>query len=402
MAFSTDHSSRGLPSWLQKTFARVLVLLSVNTCFILLHSYNLPGIETRWTYDDRPLWEEGKPEPCPDFGCPQYPAELDPYWHRMLEEVFVNKTRDASDFSFGAEYFALLTQKGMSHYVNQDRAVVIAPYTALPSSPQMEKTVLVGLFDGHGQQGHIVADHVTRELPERLAKELRAIPKDKVTDQAIVGALNKTFVEVDIYAPPNFLLGGTTASVALRWGSKLFIANVGDSQTVVVSLPPNEMHEDPPNKGRSVEDFNVVYETRKDKAILPDEYARITGLGGKIHINPHNNESRVVVMSVAARDQIGLAMSRSLGDWEWKAIGVTSEPLIDVIDLNKYPNAYLIAASDGAWERRWRPFFAKQFSESFYVGKKPPLQKCWDILRVLTPEVKRGYCDDMTVVVMKL
>lgn len=329
---------------------------------------------------------------CFDFGCPLYPAELTPYLHQLLGEIFVNQTRP-SNFTFGSSTYALLTQTGKSHFVNQDRAVLVSPFKTAATNDD-QPSFLVGLFDGHGEQGHIVADHIARELPQRLANELNSL--SHIDDHAIVKALNKSIVEVDVYAPPNFLLGGSTATITLRRGSKLYIANTGDSKTAVVSLPGSL------KRPLTPEDAELVYRTREDKATLPDEYARITALNGTIHINPHTNESRVVVYSVASRDTIALAMSRSLGDWEWKAVGVTAEPLIDIIDLNQYPNAFLITASDGVWGMRRDQFFAKQFSESFYVGNKHPLFQVWEVIKTITPKVQKGYRDDMTAIIMKL
>lgn len=320
----------------------------------MIHSSSRRVFESSLSNEDRG---------CPDFGCPIYPAELTPYLHELLEEIFINQTR-SNNFTFGSKNFALLTQRGQSHFLNQDRAVLISPFVT-SATPQEEPSFLVGVFDGHGKQGHIVADYIARDLPERLAGELNSLPQI-IDDQAIVKALNKSVVEVDIYAPPNFLLGGSTATITLRRGSKLFIANTGDSQTIVVSLPSATLLQ----RALSPEDATIVYQTRHDKAILPDEYARITALNGTIHINPKTNDSRVVVRSDAARDTIALAMSRSLGDWEWKAVGVTAEPIINIIDLTQYPNAFLIAASDGFFDMRRNQFYAKQFSESFFVDRK--------------------------------
>eukprot|EP00521_Asterionellopsis_glacialis_P005763 CAMPEP_0195268586 /NCGR_PEP_ID=MMETSP0706-20130129/13271_1 /TAXON_ID=33640 /ORGANISM="Asterionellopsis glacialis, Strain CCMP134" /LENGTH=192 /DNA_ID=CAMNT_0040323551 /DNA_START=133 /DNA_END=711 /DNA_ORIENTATION=- len=146
--------------------------------------------------------------------------------------------------------------------------------------------------------------------------------------------------------------------------------------------------------------------TRLDKAHLPDEQSRIEELGGTIHIPPQNPQgSRVIVYSTADKathgEQIGLAMSRSIGDWEWKAVGVIAEPLVDVIHLPppsssswvlspveedkdedhnntttlesssssvQHEQLFILAASDGLWDTRPRPlFWAKQVSD--YFGK---------------------------------
>ena len=338
-------------------------------------------------------------EGCPDFGCPIYPPELTPevlefFSTKAFQDTLLETSKRESTekkFEFGTKTLAMLTQRGLSHTYNQDRSVTISPFLTL-ATPSDVPSFLVGVFDGHGVQGHIVASHVLRDLPERLAQKLNEVGQNP-TDESIVKALNETFIEVDIYAPPNFLFGGCTATVTLRRGSKLYIANAGDSQTIVVSL-------DDPSKPRK--EPKVAFQTRKDKASLPDEYKRITDLGGRVRINNQTNDSRVIVYSVAQRETIMLAMSRSLGDWEWKAVGVTAEPLIDVLDLNDYPNSFLIAASDGMWDRRRREFYAKQFGESFRSDHSHPFLKLLDVFKKITPKEQTGYRDDKTGIVIKL
>ncbi|KAL3938188.1 MAG: hypothetical protein SGBAC_006854 [Bacillariaceae sp.] len=160
----------------------------------------------------------------------------------------------------------------------------------------------------------------------------------------------------------------------------------------------------------SLQDVDIQYATRKDKAILPDERERIEKLGGKIHVNPNTNHSVVVVYSRAARDTIMLAMSRSIGDWEWKAVGVTAEPIVDVIDIKQLPpNSFLMAASDGVWDMRRKQFYGKQFGECFFPvagklggGYVHPLAKGLEVFDTITPKVQKGYRDDMTAILLGL
>jgi serine/threonine protein phosphatase PrpC len=291
---------------------------------------------------------------------------------------------------------AMLTQMGKSHQFNQDRAVVISPFLNKHTSSS-DDSFLIAIFDGHGTQGHIVAEYVTQDFPERLYEKLNAaapLDDDKISDDVIIRILNETFIETDIYAPPNALAGGCTGSVTLRLGSKLYFANAGDSQTILVSV----------NYSTGV--LSIPYMTRKDKANLPDERARIEGLGGTIHINQQGFDPRVIVYSRSQRDTIGLAMSRSIGDWEWKVFGVTAEPIVDVIDLKDYPHSFVIAASDGLWDTRKPIFFANQFAQGVFskgsARSVPPLQRLWEVIKKVTPTNPNWYRDDITAVVMKM
>ena len=315
---------------------------------------------------------------CPTFGCPVTPTEM---LNVPKEQV------DNGVAAYGNEAMATMTRKSNRPHppVNQDAAVVIAPFSTRQTRHQ---DFFIGIFDGHGTQGHHVSQYAAKAVPERLAEKLNEHSTFQDNDW-IVQALKETFLEIDAEAPPSALLGGCTASVTLRRGNYLFVANAGDSRTVVVSLLDDKE--------------KLIYMTRQDKPHLPEEYERITKLGGKIHIPPQNPMlSRVVVYSDAAHDQIGLAMSRCIGDWEWGAVGVTAEPLVDVLNVNNLTNAFVLAASDGLWDARRPQFVAKHFADSFYRHGKSPLATCQEMIHKASPPNENAYRDDITMIAMKI
>lgn len=367
---------------------------------------------------------------CPAYGCPQFPVELTPQLNQTLTDAFQSNQHDQLLHDFATDAMAMLTQQGKSHSVNQDRGLFIAPFVIHAKLSPAAMTVqtesfLAAIFDGHGRLGHLVAQEVVERFPQVLVETLRRNLydedsynewwKDDSNDALVAAALNESFLQVNREGTEfNFLRGGTTASVTLRFGQKLYVANAGDSQTVLVSINPLTKNNP-----------TVVFMTRKDKPFEEDEMTRIQSMGGKIHINPlHPQDTRVVVHSKAAKDTIALAMSRSIGDWEWKAVGVTAEPIVTVIDLRVSPYKdsalFLITASDGLWDVRKKGFFAEQFATVFHndvaketaksaSGVSPPpnkmlrpIFKLHDIFQRITPKVKRGYCDDITAVITKV
>ncbi|KAG7342091.1 protein phosphatase 2C [Nitzschia inconspicua] len=360
---------------------------------------------------------------CQPYGCPLYPPELTPQLNESLIRSFQHNQLEHFLEPFFTETFAMLTQQGKSHKENQDRGLFISPFVIhdneVPTNDSLP-SFLAAIFDGHNSLGHLVAQEVVEQLPNTLAENLRkslhgAWWKDDYNSDALVAAaFNDTFLQVNKNGTPfNFLRGGTTASVALRYGSKLYMANAGDSQIVLVSVTkPNGT-------------VNLEFMTRKDKPFEVDEMERIKKMGGKIHINPlHPKDARVVVHSTASRDTIALAMSRSLGDWEWKHVGVTAEPIVHSIDLNepRYKNTqslFLIVASDGMWNIRRDKFYANQFATAFddnliehsaansASGVHPPSDpklrpafKLHDVFQRITPRTKKGYCDDITSIII--
>lgn len=315
---------------------------------------------------------------CQSFGCPRTPSDYD----NRHEEANVQFNDETT--------IATMTRKSNRQRppVNQDAAVVYAPFVTRQTTHKHD--FFVGVFDGHGTQGHDVAQYAAKAVPERLAEKFNEDSSLRDND-SIVEALKETFVEVDAEAPPSALLGGCTATVTLRREKTLFIANTGDSRTIVVSV--------------SDQSQDVIYTTRKDKPHLPDELERITRLGGKVHIPPQNPMlSRVVIYSEAAHDQIGLAMSRSIGDWEWGVQGVTAEPIVHILPINddNMTSAFIVAASDGLWDVRQPQFVAKHFADSFYRHSKTPLETCEFMIDKASPAREDSYRDDITLVAMKI
>lgn len=438
---------------------------------------------------------------CLFYGCPIYPPEItNPQINSTILDAFFLGKND-NTLKFATDSYALLSSQGKSHTVNQDRAVFISPFLpelllSLSSSSSSSSSAtkvttstsfLSAIFDGHGKLGHTVAQEVVERFPvvlaEKLTIALLSPPADRDADNntgikgashsiyksnskehenvisiedydrndfAIRKALNETFLEINSNGTAStFSLGGCTASISLRWGSKLYMANAGDSQIIVVSsfMPSSSSSQLSSSinqqQQRTPEGMitKVEYSTRRDKANLPDERARIEGLGGKIHVNANGFDPRVIIYSEAAKDTIGLAMSRSLGDWEWKSVGVFAEPIVDIIDLTKLQSEnnkeneslsdkkifFLIAASDGFFDIRQKEFYANQIAGSFLVGNDDmkyindkqrkegvslgglgikgqfrPLFRLYDIIQRITPKVQKGYRDDVTAIIVKI
>lgn len=206
--------------------------------------------------------------------------------------------------------------------INQDRAFIVNPF--------LQDYHLSGVFDGHGRLGEVVAEFAVTETPKRLAEKLLKISNnnddDDDDDAAIVQALQETFVEIDRDIPTKGV-GGCTASVVLRMGSKIYVANAGDSRSLVALHSPS-----PSDTNRKSE---LIYVSREDKPHLEDERARIESMGGTVWIPPNveQESSRVMYVNPETGYQTGLAMSRSIGDWDM--VGAIAEPLVEVIDLSK-------------------------------------------------------------------
>jgi len=295
---------------------------------------------------------------CPFYGCPLLPTDV--HYNTDVIKAALEKLRNLTRSSTesheilqvlkeaGSDRAATLTLVGykggdLSEQINQDRAFVVAPYHLDDTNKDDKSTIqrkLLGVFDGHAPLGELVSEFTRVELPVRLAAKLKKALVDLTDEQAVVDAtkavLIETFIELDTDAPAE-QSGGCTATVVLQQGSKVYFANAGDSRSFLVAYRP------------STQQASVVYISREDKPNLPDERARVEKMGGQVYI-PVRGTSRVVYHDRDTGAPTGLAMSRSIGDWEAGKLGVIPDPIVDVCDLTDVVAAQLDGTAKDAPE----------------------------------------------------
>ena len=221
--------------------------------------------------------------------------------------------------------------------------------------------LLLGVFDGHGNLGEVVSDYATRRVPEVLSEKIRridaasAVASPSVRDdddddkreeeeevEAIKRALTETFVEVDLEgrADLGIRTGGCTASIVLLRGTRVYLANAGDSRSLVAAYYPTRGGSGEGGGGAGVGGrVKVLYISREDKPHLPKERERVERMGGRVWMPTaeelsEGDSSRVFYVDPrTGRSSGGLAMSRSLGDWDLGDVGVIPDPLVHILDL---------------------------------------------------------------------
>jgi serine/threonine protein phosphatase PrpC len=331
-----------------------------------------------------PIPETKKDAACPSYGCPLYPIDVHyntEEYKQALEEMRADK-RQVVQFSKASQLLAkhccrddavtltLIGYKGgdLQSQINQDRGVIVSPFLITDNnSVETEHTTttpsvraflslprqLVGVFDGHAPLGERVSEYAAQQLPELLAQKMMQNTMQKfinhsnnhhsektdlseslsveITRQSI----HEAFVELDQKVPAH-PSGGCTATIVLQQGTKLFVANTGDSRSFIVACRSNPQitSDTSTNSTNSTSTPQIVYISREDKPDLPDERERVERTGGQVYI-PMRGTSRVVYHDPVTGAPTGLAMSRSIGDWEAGKMGVIPDPIIDVLDTNE-------------------------------------------------------------------
>ncbi|XP_059188013.1 protein phosphatase, Mg2+/Mn2+ dependent, 1Da [Centropristis striata] len=230
-----------------------------------------------------------------------------------------------------------------------------------PSStnPSRRSVAFFAVFDGHGGRE---AAQFARDYLWEFMKKQRGFWSD--CDREVCSAIRKGFVACHhamwkkLPEWPKTLTGlpstsGTTASVVVIRGNRMYVAHVGDSAVVL------GVQDDP-----SVPFIRAVEVTQDHKPELPRERERIEGLGGSVI--KKSGVNRVVwkrprlshngpVRRSTVIDQIPfLAVARALGDlWSYDFYSgefvVSPEPDTSVVTLDPRKHRYIILGSDGLW-----------------------------------------------------
>lgn len=244
---------------------------------------------------------------------------------------------------------------------NQSTSVETSLHGGQPSmaSRPRRSVAFFAVFDGHGGPE---AAQFARDYLWEFMKKQRGFWSD--CDQEVCSAIRKGFVACHhamwkkLPEWPKTLTGlpstsGTTASVVVIRGNRMYVAHVGDSAVVL------GVQDDP-----SVPFIRAMEVTQDHKPELPRERERIEGLGGSVI--KKSGVNRVVwkrprlshngpVRRSTVIDQIPfLAVARALGDlWSYDFYSgefvVSPEPDTSVVTLDLRKHRYIILGSDGLW-----------------------------------------------------
>ncbi|PIN16846.1 Serine/threonine protein phosphatase [Handroanthus impetiginosus] len=228
--------------------------------------------------------------------------------------------------------------------LNQDSALLFERYG-------IEDGAFGGVFDGHGQNGHIVSKMVRNRLPSLLLGQRNSkakITQNERVESGIQPGPSKNFLkwkeacldafklmdkELKVLDSLDCLCSGSTASVVVKQGDDLVVANLGDSRAVL---------------GTKIENGIMAVQLTTDlKPGVPSEAQRIRKCNGRVLAL--EEEPHVQRVWLPYDDSPGLAMSRAFGDFILKKHGIISIPDVSYHRLS--PNdEFLVLATDGVWD----------------------------------------------------
>eukprot|EP00184_Porphyridium_aerugineum_P003670 CAMPEP_0184695156 /NCGR_PEP_ID=MMETSP0313-20130426/2877_1 /TAXON_ID=2792 /ORGANISM="Porphyridium aerugineum, Strain SAG 1380-2" /LENGTH=282 /DNA_ID=CAMNT_0027153561 /DNA_START=661 /DNA_END=1509 /DNA_ORIENTATION=- len=268
----------------------------------------------------------------------------------------------------GIREAATVSQLGVTHegggVPNQDMAMII--------SPQDENHLFaIGVFDGHGDDGH----EISALAAKIIKKELETL--DSAGEKDLKTLVEKAFQVTNdaIDSSPWSKTSGCTGSLAVVRGKDFACGNVGDSTIVVMSH----------KQGNYYPKWTSTDHRLDNNA----EKARIIENGGIIY------EDQYVVDKVEKNK--GLMVTRTMGDVDMRPNGVICTPDVKTLQLSEQ-DAYVVVASDGLWDEDGMSFqYACNVAAK--VGKKGSQQVAKALLKAVSGD---GPMDDCTVVALSI
>ncbi|KAB2108633.1 Protein phosphatase 2C 2 [Alternaria gaisen] len=237
-----------------------------------------------------------------------------------------------------------------------------------------KRLAFFGVYDGHG--GDKVALYAGEQLHQIVAKQ------EAFKEGDIKKALQDGFLATDraILSDPKYEeeVSGCTASVGVLSKDKIYVANAGDSRTVLGV------------KGRA-KPLSFDHKPQNEA-----EKARIQAAGGFVDFGRVNGN---------------LALSRAIGDFEFKKSAdlppeqqiVTAFPDVEIHDINQ-DDEFLIVACDGIWDCQSSQAVV-EFVRRGIVAKQDLASICENMMdNCLASNSDTGGvgCDNMTMIVIGL
>ena len=242
-----------------------------------------------------------------------------------------------------------LSKPGRDEYgnskINQDSYIVLTNINGIKDFN------IFGVLDGHGGEGQLVSQFVSKYLQAEFQTH-SLIGNLKTSDAIYTRLCHKDFdIIKDIFIYADQALrdqdidsknSGTTCVLVIQIGEHIICANVGDSRAVLVFDEKNDSNLD------YIKLFPLSVDNKPER---PEERERIMKMGGTVEkiLNKYGNGVGPYRVWVKNKDFPGLAMSRSIGDFIGKGVGVIPDPEIIECNLSIY-SKYIVICSDGVWE----------------------------------------------------
>eukprot|EP00930_Biecheleria_cincta_P036593 TRINITY_DN25081_c0_g1_i1.p1 TRINITY_DN25081_c0_g1~~TRINITY_DN25081_c0_g1_i1.p1 ORF type:complete len:564 (-),score=125.20 TRINITY_DN25081_c0_g1_i1:54-1694(-) len=296
----------------------------------------------------------------------------------------------------------------------EDRHVKILDLTKAAKALKMpidhleQPCAFFSVYDGH--QGHQCSEFVAKNFHVKLLKKLSAdTDAAKWTEERIGSVFKEICEELDAEFLSKFrtALDGTTLVVALITGTRLFTAWVGDSRLVLCQ--------------RATHDQILAHAMTQDhRPHLEAEAKRVIDAGGivvdfgmglcRVAHDGYEEKmremrrSQALGLGIVTKEPVALAVSRALGDREFKAVTgkalLVPTPDVRCIQLER-SHMFMAIMCDGITDVMTEQEVCEELNLN-RPGPPDPVKRCRMACGALVQEAyKRGSEDNLTVILVR-
>ena len=267
-------------------------------------------------------------------------------------EINLNNIINPNQQSKGFKCCSQLTKAGLDGN-GQEKTDQDTPMLYL-SVADIEGFNIFGVLDGHGNYGHFVSQfcrdyfmNKMKEYAESIMYITQSISAEDVylnLKQNNYSYIVELFMNIDdeLSAQSDIFdcnMSGTTCNLIFQFNNHLVCFNVGDSRSILIE-------ESSDNTNQIIRALSIDH-----KPDIPEELMRIKENGGMVDQIQDLYGNKLGPNRVFKEGCVypGLAMSRSLGDFQAKECGVIPTPEIIEYEIN-LNTKYFVVCSDGVWE----------------------------------------------------
>ena len=252
---------------------------------------------------------------------------------------------------------------------------------------------IFGIFGGHGTNGHIISRYISRYIKEYfLFSENKLILKNCKTNKELYDLFSKnnySYIKQLMYECQYSLqnsnidcdYSGATCLIIFIIEKHLICSNIGNCRAII--LEKKDL-------------FQLTFDQTLD---IPEERRRIESKGGNIIWSVDSSEEYQIVMKDKDFKPHYIEISRSLGDKQFKEIGVDFAPVITEYILN-IETKFIIMATKGLWKVLTNKQAAYYVNKGYKVSN--PLESCRKIMEKASEiwEKTSNSRDDISIFVL--
>ena len=229
--------------------------------------------------------------------------------------------------------------------LNQDTYLIYPDIKLIDNLDKENFIQIFGVFDGHGDDGHIISKEIKEYFLEYFNKLNLEKSENyyKKLSENNYKEIYDTFKEIDKklhekYCGENNNIcnnSGSTASLILLFKDKIISVNLGHSKSILID-----------------KDDKIIQLNRCHIPELDEEKKRIEENGGVVKRQEWSKEGpeRIFYKNDNTKNYSGLSVSRSFGDFSSEEIGVITIPEIKEFDVDYNDINIMIIGTNGIWE----------------------------------------------------